>query len=309
MTEIVLDDWLRVGIIQTTVDSNAAWSGGVNMSRIEEERAVAEMQQHLASLALEVPRPDIVLLPEVAVPLGFTGRLRRIAAQMNSIIIAGLDFDPIAGSSPLAAQNRAAVIIPNRWGSGHSSKSTIRYVGKTYPSYEEETSLQGHGYKFHRIPEIWVFEAGKFGRFAVAICFDLLDLERVAMYRLHIQHLFVLAYNRDITTFDHAAEALARMVYCNIVICNTGTYGGSIAVSPYKRPERRLIYRHSGSKLSTSQTIDLPVRALYEAQTDTWPAGKAREFKALPPGAKAASAHQILHEDVSEELPANSTAG
>jgi predicted amidohydrolase len=299
MTETELQDWLRVGIIQTTVDADAAWSADVNMSSIEEERVVSEMQQHLASLALEVPKPDIILLPEVTVPLGFTGRLRRIASQMNCIIIAGLDFDPVSGSSPLAAQNRAAVIIPNRWGRDHSSRTTIRYVGKTYPSYEEEKNLNSHGYQFRRIPEIWVFEAGKFGRFGVVVCFDLLDLERVAMYRLHIQHLFVLAYNKDITTFDHAAEALARMVYCNIVICNTGTYGGSIAVSPYKQPERRLIYRHSGSKLSTSQTIHLPVKALYEAQTDTWPKGKEREFKALPPGAKAAIAHHVLRDDIS----------
>jgi predicted amidohydrolase len=299
LTEVTLKEWLRVGIIQTTVDANAAWSAGLHMSGIEEERAVAEMQQHLASLALENPRPDIVLLPEVTVPLGFTTRLRRIAAQMNSIIIAGLDFDLVAGSSPPAARNRAAVIIPNRWGSGHSSRTTIRYVGKTYPSHEEETGLKKHGYNFHRIPEVWIFEAGQFGRFGVVICYDLLDLERVAMYRLHIQHLFVLAYNKDATTFDHAAEALARMVYCNIVICNTGSYGGSIAVSPYKRPERRLIYRHSGSKLSTSQTIDLPVKALHDAQSDTWPVGKEREFKALPPGSKAVEKHTVVQDKIS----------
>jgi hypothetical protein len=230
------------------------------------------------------------LLPEVTVPLGFVKRLRRIAVKMNSIIIAGLDFDPIAGSSPPSVQNRAAVIIPNRWGKDHSSMSTIRYVGKTYPSYEEEKKhLNKLGYTFHRIPEIWIFEALEFGRFAVVVCFDLLDLERVAMYRGQIQHLFVLAYNKDINTFDHAAEALARMVYCNIIICNTGTYGGSIAVSPYKRPERRLIYRHSGSGLSTSQTISLPVKALYEASRDLWPANKEREFKALPPGLTSAA--------------------
>ncbi|WP_454758820.1 hypothetical protein [Caulobacter segnis] len=291
MTDLIFEEYLRVGIIQTTVDSASAWGSTLNMSTIEEERVVSEIQQHLASLALEIPKPDIVLMPEVTVPLGFVGRLKRISKQMNSIIIAGLDFSPISGSDTKSAQNRAAIIIPNRWGDGHSSKVTIRYVGKTYPSFEEETSLNHHGYEFHSIPEIWVFDAGKFGRFGVVICFDLLDLERVATYRLQIQHLFVLAYNKDATTFDHAAEAMARMIYCNVVICNTGYYGGSIAVSPYKRPERRMIYRHSGSKLSTSQTIELPVKSLFEAQSDTWPAGKDREFKALPPGSKSIAAH------------------
>ncbi|MDB5406369.1 MAG: uncharacterized protein JWL84_1281 [Rhodospirillales bacterium] len=270
------------------------------MSNIEEERAVAEIQQHLASLALEAPKPDIVLLPEVAVPLGFISRLRRIASQMNCIIIGGLDFDPVPGSSPVAARNRAAVIIPNRWGTRHSSKATIRYVGKTYSSHEEEQMLLGLGYEFRSVPEIWLFEAGSFGRFAVVVCFDLLDLERVATYRLNIHHLFVLSYNKDIHTFDHAAEALSRMIYCNIIICNTGSFGGSIGVSPYKRPEKRIIYRHSGAKLSTSQVIDLPIKSLHEAQTDTWPLGKAREFKALPPGAKGTATHVVSTEVIAD---------
>lgn len=243
-----LQESLRVGIIQTTVDNETAWAAGIQMSRIEEERAISEIRQHLASLAVEEPPPKIVLLPEVSVPLGFEPRLRNIATKMNSVIIAGLDFHPIS-SMPLMAENRAAVIIPNRWGTKYSSSSTVRYVGKTYAAYVEERMLNSFGYQFRQIPEVWLFEAGEFGRFGVVICFDLLDLERVAMYRLQVQHLFVLAYNMDITSFDHAAEALARMVFCNVVICNTGKFGGSIAVSPYKRQERRLIYRHSGAKL------------------------------------------------------------
>lgn len=277
-------EFLRVGIIQTTVDEDAAWADGVQMSAIEEERAVFEIQQHLAAFALESPRPQIILLPEVAVPLGFRNRLRRIATQMNAIIIAGMDFEPVSGSGG-SIQNRAMVIIPNRWGSNHSSRATVRYVGKTYPSFEEEKLVTDSGFQFHRIPEIWIFDAGDFGRFGVVICFDLLDLERVATYRLQLQHLFVLAYNKDITTFDHSAEALARMIYCNIVICNTGKYGGSIVVSPYKDSNKRLLYRHSGQKLSTSQSVALPVNGLIQAQTATWPSGKPREFKALPPGA------------------------
>jgi hypothetical protein len=80
-----------------------------------------------------------------------------------------------------------------------------------------------------------VFDAGHFGKFAIAVCYDFLDLERVAMYRSGIQHLFILAYNPDLPTFDHAAEALSRMIFCNVVVCNTGTHGGSLAVSPYIR--------------------------------------------------------------------------
>jgi predicted amidohydrolase len=295
MTDVTLEEVLRIGVIQTTVDSLSAWGTDLNMTNAEEERAVSEIQQHLAALNLENPKPHIILLPEVAVPLGFLPRLRKIAAKMNSTIIAGLDFEAFTTTPAKTARNRAAIIIPNRWGASHSSKTTLRYVGKTYPSHEEAKHLADCGYAFHPAPEIWLFDGGRFGRFGVVICFDLLDLERVAMYRMQVQHLFVLAYNKDATTFDHAAEALARMIYCNVVICNAGHHGGSIAISPYKRPERRMIYRHSGMGLSTSQTICLPVAALHDAQSGTWPPDKPREFKALPPGVPTVQPHIVVN--------------
>ena len=188
---IPFQQWLRVGIVQTTLDNEAAWAGSISIAPMEEERAVSELQQHLASLALETPKPQVVLIPEVAVPLGFRPRLRRIAQQMNCIIIAGLDFEEVPGSNPKAAHNRAMVIVPNRWGEASSSSSLVRYVGKTYCSYEEGQLLTKYGYSFRSIPEIWVFDGGPAGRFGVAVCFDMLDLERVATYRLQLQHLFI----------------------------------------------------------------------------------------------------------------------
>jgi len=276
---------LKLGIIQTTVHSDNAWKSTLHMAPVEERAVIAQIQHQLASLAQQSTKPQIVLLPELTVPTGFLPNLKVIAAQMNAVIIAGMDFN-IASRRAKIARNRAAVIIPNAWGTDKiSSRATVRYVGKTYAAWREKEHLKAHGYTFQSIPEVWVFNAGSLGRFAVAVCYDFLDLERVAMYRLGIQHLFILAYNTDLPTFDHAAEALSRMIFCNVVVCNTGSHGGSLAVSPYSGVGKRVIYRHIGSPLSTGQTVSLPVADLILAQTDTWPDGRDREFKSLPPGA------------------------
>ena len=188
------EDALRVGIIQTTIENSSAWTESVHMSRYEEERVIAEIQQHVASLTLEQPRPHIILLPELSVPEGFLRRLRRISAQINAIIIAGMDFHIAERRPSKKVVNRAAVIVPNGWGRrDRSTRTTLSYVGKTYPAWREEEFLAKLGYEFQKTPEVWLFDAGPFGRFAVAICYDFLDLERVAMYRLRIQSLFVLA--------------------------------------------------------------------------------------------------------------------
>ncbi|MDB5617038.1 hypothetical protein [Tardiphaga sp.] len=291
------EQFLRLGIAQTVVDGENAWKDSMQMSAIEERAVIAQIQHQLASIAQDPVPAKVVLLPELSVPRGFLPQLQTIAAQMNAIIIAGMDFDVVPRKS-MTVRNRAAVVIPNAWGTAkRSSRSTIRYVGKTYAAWGEHQLLQQHGYSFHSIPEVWVFNAERFGKFAVAVCFDFLDLERVAMYRLGIQHLFILAYNKDLPTFDHAAEALSRMIYCNVVVCNTGSHGGSLAVSPYSGVGRRVIYRHVGSPLSTSQTISLPVADLILAQTNTWPAGRDRVFKNLPPGS------ELVHDLTMQNFP------
>jgi hypothetical protein len=121
------------------------------------------------------------------------------------------------------------------------------------------------------------------GQGADPICYDFLDLERLAMYRGRVHHFFVLAYNRDFESFYHSAEAFSRMACCNVVVCNTGYYGGSLAVSPYKEPFRRTIYRSQGAQLFSSQIIELPVDSLDKHQR-TWTPKKDAEFKGLPPG-------------------------
>jgi hypothetical protein len=85
--------------------------------------------------------------------------------------------------------------------------------------------------------------------------------------------------NKDLQSFYHLAESLSRIIFCNVVVCNTGFYGGSVAVSPYKGPHKRTIYRHEGNQLFTRQVIKLPVKELDDAEK-----GSNSDFKSKPPG-------------------------
>ena len=81
-------------------------------------------------------------------------------------------------------------------------------------------------------------------------------------------------------SFYYLAEAISRIVFCNVVICNTGFYGGSIAFAPYFEDYKRYVYKHEGGNLYTNQIILLPVAGLYIAQTK----GCDTRFKSCPPG-------------------------
>ncbi|MDG1418675.1 MAG: hypothetical protein P8P99_12805 [Maricaulis sp.] len=289
----MVSDVMKVGVIQTSLNAEAAWEhsenvGGdwkqsVRISAVEENRAVKEIRQYLSSLNNSDNKPDIILLPELAVPLGFQKRLENIASSMQSIIIAGFDYRIIDDAPNSTVRNEALVIIPRKLrGKKISSKLEVKRVGKTHPSAGEHTKFSEMSVVFQSSPTVWLFESNELGSFGVAVCYDFMDLDRIVMYRGKVQTLFILAFNRDITSFDHIAEAIARMVFCNVVVCNCGHYGGSLAVCPYREPFERTIYRHSGMGLPNAQLVQLPIASMLSHQSGSPAAGK--RFKSLPAG-------------------------
>ena len=288
----LVNNALNVGVIQTSLHDEAAWvddkSGNwqecVRMSLLEERRAMKEIRHYFASLRGSDPQPDIVLLPELAVPLGFEHKLKKAAEQLESIVIAGLDYRIESGQSGPAVSNEAVVIVPRRLRDKQIALCTaVRRVGKTYPAPSEKKKLlniTGAGVEFVANPTVWIFESADFGKFAVAVCYDFMDLDRLVMYRNKIQALFILAYNRDTTSFEHSAEALSRMLFCNVVVCNCGKFGGSLAVSPFRKPYKRTVYKHLGQKLPNAQLVELPLANLIAHQVGR----ESTDFKNLPPG-------------------------
>jgi predicted amidohydrolase len=282
----MLKETLYVGIVQTSLDYEAAWKSGsawedtVRMSYLEEKRAKKEIRHYLASLHALEKKADIILLPELSVPLGYENKLKRSAEAMESIIIAGLDYK-VEGKATPEVSNEVIVIVPKRIrGKKIARRTEIRRVGKTYAAPEEKNKLDALGVNFKSHPTVWLFESPDFGTFGVAICYDFMDLDRIVLYRNKVQTLFVLSYNRDITSFDHIAQSISRTVFCNVIICNCGYYGGSLAVSPYRDSYKRTVYQHSGAKLTNSQIVELPLQKLHAQQGGML----SHDFKNLPPG-------------------------
>lgn len=287
-----MNDVLSVAVIQTSLDGESAWvhsdkqpwQDSIRMSVHEERRAKIEIRHYLALLKGMHRQADFVLFPELSVPIGFLSPLMIAAESLESIIIAGLDYR-IESSQPIpAVSNAAVVIVPKRFrGNRILARTELRWVGKTFPAPGERRRLLqigANGVSFVEDPTVSIFEDVQLGNFAVVICYDFMDLDRIVMYRGRVQTLFVLAYNRDTTSFNHLSEALGRMLFCNVVVCNCGKFGGSHAVSPFKKAHKREIYRHAGLNLPNLQIIQLPLANLAARQDG----GNDTQFKSLPPG-------------------------
>lgn len=259
-------EYLNVGIIQTTLNKKIAWNdkNSCNIDSIEGDRIWSEIISGIKTLISKADSPDIILLPELTIPRKYINTLCKLTNSTKSAIIAGLDYNEVANN----VSNEAIVVVPGMWPEkfGYWYRKII--LGKFHFARIEKKELISRGFNPVKNPYFYLFDSGIYGRFGVAICADLFDIERFSIYKGQIQHLFVIAYNQDITSFYFIGEAISRMVFCNVIICNTGFYGGSMAFSPYNEPFKRYIYKHEGASLFNSQLVKIPVRNLIDAQKD-----------------------------------------
>lgn len=276
---------LKVAIVQTTLDNRVAWKADpscpIRMDFNEASRIWSEVIHTLDDYVNieESRKPDIILLPEFTVAERFEPEIKKLSDQTGCIIITGLDFK----TNGKIVENQALCAIPYRWphGFGRSRSKTFCF-GKHFAAREELNFINECGKEFCKCEQFYILDAGDYGRIGLAICADFYDIERFALYKGRIQHLFILAYNKDVKSFNFLCEAISRLVYCNVIICNTGHYGGSVCFSLKEKEWQRYIYRHEGANLFTSQVVRLPVKDFHEAQTSQ--NAISNGFKNQPPG-------------------------
>ncbi len=283
-----MEDFLKIGLIQTTLDPDLAWDlradSAVQMNAIEGNRIWNEIQKGFYNFSNEtkVNRPQIIILPELTIPLSKEHDLINLSKKVGAVTIAGYDF---IDQSTSTVANKALVVVPYDWpNSRFTGRPKTLTFGKTFYSYMEKDFFKIKGKDEYPFPVMYILDAGKYGKIGVAICSDFFDIERFVVYRGQIHHMVVISHNQDVKSYYFLAEAISRLVYCNVIICNTGHYGGSIVFSPYSDEFRRYIYKHEGSNLFTTQILSVPVKSLNDAQVP----GNFKDgvFKAQPPGYK-----------------------
>jgi hypothetical protein len=235
------------------------------------------LQLDILDTILDISDQDgahFVMLPEFFLPRSFLfSHIKARAVRYGSIVMGGLEYGIDPYLSPLgktSLRNEAFVVIPDNLYQNNKTtggNATIITVPKLNPAPEEENLLLQNGYEFVNGNRIYQFKSKRLGNFAVLICFDFLNLPVQAILQGQIQTLFVLTYNKDVSGFISVADTMQRMLLCNVVICNTGYYGGSVAFAPLRDRNKRQVMQINGNRIQAAVSVHLPLREVWNVQT------------------------------------------
>ena len=260
--------------------------------------------------------PELVLLPEVAVPVPEVPTIRDLVRRTGRASLAGLFWrvlPPVYRGSGDATQrwfvNEAEFVLPV--GNDDRGPTGVRWyrVRKPIPTHME-TGLartlgkqQGISWKILAGQRWYRFVHRRWGDFTIAICSDLLDAAPWRSLRGEILHLFMVAFNSDVGLFESLTWVRAYEDYVNLVSVNHGSKGGSFVWTPRTSHQRELAQLR-GRRLFLLADVDIPVKRMIEAQregvetaaeraVDRWLRSKRSppdvkapppDFKAPPPG-------------------------
>lgn len=276
ISELIRPDWidskssLTVAMVQSKLPHKKDLDQDIYLSspsyRTKHRRHVAKVSElvikHIQAQQLDMPQKasnnhqiDIIIWPELAVNQDDMDILIQLSRKTHAIILAGLSFVHQHGIK--GPNNRAVWIVPRKHNGNQNE--ILRYQGKFHMMKDEVNAGIQPWRPYQLMLELRhpKFPNEKGFMLTGSICYDATDIKLSADLINKSNAYLIPALNRDVNTFDNMVEALHYHMYQHVVLVNTGEFGGSYAMAPYKESYDRLIAHATGNDQVAINTFDM----------------------------------------------------
>lgn len=223
---------------------------------------------------------DFLVFPEVFLPLSLEKEIKAFSQRWNTIIIAGVEYDPqpnpqYYGTHEATGVNRCRVYIPTAKG-----VETVEYTKLTRSQYDarfksnlrsgSETKAGLGKFRMHLGDRLLRFTSDSIGTFGVLICYDLSHFDIIRAINLGarsepqyqltpIDTLFIIAHNPYAELYRRCCLADCHRFYQYVVMCNVAQYGGSGIFGPLRTAgdRRTLLYAGKNAEGIFRSSIDI----------------------------------------------------
>jgi hypothetical protein len=225
---------------------------------------------------------DLIVWPELSVHKDDMDVLVQLSRQTHAIVLAGLGFIEQTG---IEGPNNCAVWIVPRKHNGNQNEIK-RFQGKFHMMKDEQNKVQPwRPYQLFIELKHPKFKDKPGFKLTSAICYDATDIKLSADLQDKSNALLIPALNRDVGTFDTMVEALHYHMYQPVVLVNTGEFGGSYAMAPYKESHKRLIAHSTGNQQVAINTFEMN---MFDFRRDKVGAGMTSDTETKTPPAGVA---------------------
>lgn len=211
--------------------------------RVQHRRHIANLAQLAVKyIQVENIKVDLIVWPELAVHPDDLDILKQLSQKTHAIIFSGLSFQKLANNKIV---NCAVWIVPRKHNGNNNE--IMRLQGKQHMTELERGKI--HPYRPYQLmlelrhPK---FSNKKGFMLTGSICYDATDIKLAADLTNKSNAFIVSALNKDTATFNNMVEALHYHMHQPVVLVNTGEFGSSYAMAPYKNHHDKLIAHTTG---------------------------------------------------------------
>lgn len=268
-------DSLKVGVSNVNTNEDDIKEALINQSILGQEKR----KRHIDILnQAERLKVDILLLPEVFVPLNWLCAYADEARRKQRAMIFGLEHFSIHPT----CYNLAITILPFE----HCKRREAFIIPRLKNHYSPAERIMIEGNR-KAIPQtmysVYHLYHWRGVQFSVYNCFELTDILHRSIFRSELDMLFAIEYNKDVNYFSNISESVSRDLHCYYIQANTSYYGDSRVVEP-KKTEYQNPVRVKGGDNDVIIRYKLDIKALREFQSQTYILQKDHgTFKPTPP--------------------------
>lgn len=272
---------VRFGLYNTKVtdsDITKNLKGNLNLTFKDLQKLIKFLNM---SIQTNESKANIIVFPEVCVPIQWLGLLSDFSKKHNVAIICGLKH--IIDTKQGIAQNYIATLLPFKYGYKKDCYITFRLKKWYAPGEEKEIrkynlNVPSNAEATKNILFIWDNL-----HFAVYDCFELADIKFRFEFKSKVDFIVGCEWNRDIKYFTNITEAATRDLHCYVIQVNTSQFGDSKIIAPKKSDEMTILNIKGGDDNILIGEVNIEELREFQRKETLYLEDKDKIFKTLPP--------------------------
>jgi len=196
----------------------------------------------LLNAAIENKKCDILVMPELSVPVAWVSFISSFVRKNQIGVIFGLEHCVVGDW----AYNVVVTMLPFVMENEHNGCVISMRLKNHYAPHEVHELKRLHLEPVHSEPYYYERFIWRGSYFTVFNCYEMSDLHHRGLMKSLLDVMFAISWNKDVFYYSNIIESIARDLHCYVAYSNTSQFGDSRIIKPSSHEEMDMVYVKGG---------------------------------------------------------------